>query len=231
MRRALLALPIVAAGLVFATPATAQSGRLATVCVTPCDPGPDIEVHYLSPLSYFTSGTQTLDFGSTPVGTPVNLEKIAIGATEGLGDLTISSITVPSGFTYIWGPNIAPDVEAAGASHGTKIKCNADAPGTYTGNMVITSDDPDESPFTIALTCTVTGGTTTDPTTAPTTPTTGPATTADQGGEDNSTPSTADEGSGAGLPTTGTSMLQSILLGVGLLLVGGSAGLLARRRA
>ncbi len=206
----------------------AESVAERPVCLTPCDPGPDIEVHYLSPLSFFTSGTQTIDFGTTPVGTPVALEKFAIGATENLGGLTISSITLPAGFTYIWGPNISPLVEAAGASHATKIECDADAPGTYTGNMVINSDDPDEGTFTIALTCTVSGATTTDPTTAPTPD---PTSTTDDGGEENGAPTTGDEGSGAGLPTAGSSSLQSVLLALGLLLIGGTAGLLARRRA
>ena len=229
MRRLFCALPLLVISLAVAAPAGAEPAVVRSACLVPCDPGPDIEVHYRVPLTYMASGTETIDFGSTPVGTPVPYDNFAIGATEALGDLTISSITVPAGFTYVFGPNISPTVEAAGASHMTKIECDADAPGTYTGNLVITSNDPDEGTFTIALTCTVddptasTTESTTEPTAAPTT--------GDQGGEENSIPTTGGEGSGAGLPTTGSSALQSILLGLGLLLVGGSAGLLARRRA
>ena len=131
MRRLFLALPLLAVGLGMSAPANAESADHRTSCLVPCDPGPDIEVHYTAPLAYITSGTETFDFGTTPVGTAVFYDDFAIGATQALGDLTISSITVPAGFTYVYGPNISPLVEQAGASHGTKIECDADAPGTY----------------------------------------------------------------------------------------------------
>ena len=174
----------------------------------------DIEVHYLSPLSYITSETETFDFGTTPVGTPVFFDDFAIGATQGYDNLLISSIDLPTGFSYVWGPNISPDYEAAGASHGTKIQCDAEAPGTYSGNLVINSDDPDEGTFTIALLCEV------------------EALTTDTGGEENgSTPDEGDGGSGAGLPDAGSSTMQVMLLALGLLVVGTGSGLLARRRS
>ena len=127
MRRLFLALPLLAVGLGMSAPANAESADHRTSCLVPCDPGPDIEVHYTAPLAYITSGTETFDFGTTPVGTAVFYDDFAIGATQALGDLTISSITVPAGFTYVYGPNISPLVEQAGASHGTKIDMTAAA--------------------------------------------------------------------------------------------------------
>lgn len=169
---------------------------------------PDIEVHYRVPFANIVSGTQTFDLGTTTVGTPVTFDNFAIGATDGLDDLYLSSIDMPIGFTLVAGPAV-PGTILSGAAWLARVRCDAGSVGSYSGNMVINSDDPDEGAFTIALECEV------QEESAPPTEAT----------------ETTDDGSGAGLPVNGSTTTGLLLLAVALVVVGGGTGLLARRRA
>jgi hypothetical protein len=169
---------------------------------------PDIEVHYRVPFANIVSGTQTFDLGTTTVGTPVTFDNFAIGATQYLDDLYLSSIVMPTGFTLVAGPAV-PGTLLSGQSFLARVRCDASSAGSYSGNMVINSDDPDEGAFTIALECEV------QEESVPTTEAT----------------ETTDDGSGAGLPVNGAATTGLLLLAIALVVVGGGTGLLARRRA
>ena len=138
MRRLLITLPFVVLGLGLATSAqaagTVSSPAYRPACVG-C--GPDIEVHTLPGAVDIASGTITNDFGSTPVGTPVEYE-FAVGATQFLPTLTIASFTVPAGFSVDQAP---PSTIEGGASHLVRVLCDATEPGTYSGDVSIVSDD------------------------------------------------------------------------------------------
>jgi len=172
------------------------------------DPPPDIEVHYRVPFANIVSGTETFDLGTTTVGTPVTFDNFAIGATDDREDLYISSIVMPTGFTLLAGPAV-PGTILSGAAFLARVQCDASSAGSYSGNMVINSDDPDEGTFTIALECEV----------------------EEESAPSSSATETTDDGSGAGLPVNGASSTGLVLLALALVVVGGGSGLLARRRA
>ena len=205
MRSALVTVPFMLVGLGVATSVHATGPAPQRPACVGC--GPDIEVHTLPGAVDIASGTITNDFGSTPVGTPVEYE-FAVGATQFLPTLTIASFTVPAGFSVDPAP---PSTIEGGASHLVRVLCDATEPGTYSGDVSIVSDDVDESPFTIALTCEVTAVVDEEETTD----TTGP---------------TDDAGSGAGIPTTGSSSTTLLVLAGGLLAVGASVRVASRRR-
>ena len=87
--------------------------------------------------------------GTTTVGVPFT-QYIAVGNSAGV--LTITSIDVPAGFTMLISP---PSTIEGGASHGLYLRCNAAAVGEQSGQLVIHSDDPDENPFEITVSCSV----------------------------------------------------------------------------
>jgi len=165
----------------------------------------------------------SFDIGTTPLGTPIEA-MIVVGNAENSGTLFIYQVTAPTGFTITQAP---PGTIAAGAAHVVKIQCDADEPGVQSGQFSLDSSDTDEEPYTFTVSCTVTGGAvdTTQPsdTTQPadTTPASSDAATTSEGGQ----------GSGGTLPDSGSSTAQLLAIVAGLLFVGGSAGLLARRRA
>ncbi len=149
----------------FGVPSVAQVeaapplGRGIHLCYG-CNNSQDIEVHYRSSGTQIASGAATFDLGSTPRGTPVTFDDFAIGAIQDLDDLQIATIAVPNGFTLTAGP-ASPGTINSGASVLARVRCDASSEGVFTGDLVITSDDPDEGAFTIHLTCTVTAATST----------------------------------------------------------------------
>lgn len=213
MRRLLIALPFVVLGLGLATPAQA-TGRTPQPAQQPAQrPAcagcwPDIEVRLLPSLDGLASA-DTFNMGSTPQGTPLSFE-FEIGAGQFFGELSITDITVPAGFSIASEPT---SPIADGTWQAAEVVCDAVEPGVYIGDISITSDDQDvdENPFTIQLTCEVTAVEEDDAS-----DTTGP---------------TDDAGSGAGIPTTGSSSTTLMVLAGGLLAVGASVRVAARRRA
>jgi len=87
--------------------------------------------------------------GTTTVGVPF-VQTIVVGNTT--GTLAISGVDMPAGFTLTQAP---PATVEGGASHGMNVRCDAAAVGTFSGELVIHSDDPDEPDFVINLSCTV----------------------------------------------------------------------------
>lgn len=209
MRRALFTFSVLIAGLGLAATAEAIEAAPARAPLPACfGCGLAIEVHTLPGATPIVSG-DSYDFGSTPVGTPAVYE-FAVGAEAGPGQLVVSSFTAPAGFTVDQAP---PSVIAAGASHLVRVLCDATAPGTYTGNLTIVSDDFAHSPFSIEVSCTVT------------------AVVQEQNSGGATTLATDTAGSGAGFPEIGSSSLTLALVAGAIMLLGASAGRLARRRA
>ena len=140
MRRHLWLVPLLVCGSV-----GLLGGRAAAA------PPPDIEVHRGD-----VSGVDIPDGGSFAMGQTVVgasfIQYFVVGNTSGTDDLHISSVTAPPGFTITQAP---PATIHGGAAHGLNLRCDAAAAGSYSGNVVIVSDDPDESPFEVAVSCTV----------------------------------------------------------------------------
>lgn len=71
----------------------------------------------------------------------------------GDGDMTVSSVTVPVGFTVT---TALPGTIEAGTSDPLIIRLDADVPGTKSGDVSITTDTPGTPKFTFGITGTVT---------------------------------------------------------------------------
>ncbi len=91
------------------------------------------------------------DFGATLTGTPL-VDTFTI-ANMGTAILNLSSISYPAGFSLASTPATAI---AAGDGASFDLRCDASSAGTWTGDVSIGSDDPDEDPYTFAVTCTAT---------------------------------------------------------------------------
>src|SRR5439155_16714697 len=68
------------------------------------------------------------------------------------GPLTVGSLSVPAGFTVI-DPLVGP--VAAGSSESFTVRLDTGTGGVKAGDVVITSNDPDEDPFNFAISGTV----------------------------------------------------------------------------
>lgn len=93
-------------------------------------------------------------FGSTPYGTADN-EVFAVQALN--ADIVITAISVPTGFSH---DAVLPWTVEAGTSENFTVTSTATVIGSFSGNVSITSNDPDENPFTFAVSSTVTPPTT-----------------------------------------------------------------------
>ncbi len=90
-----------------------------------------------------------IDFGSTSP----NMASVRSFLVRNTGDadLTLSSITVPSGYRT----NAAPTTLAPNASYGFQVSLEASTAATYSGNVVINSNDLNEAVFDFPVTGTV----------------------------------------------------------------------------
>ena len=131
------------------------------------------EMGHVSPLSNVVSATttapeitvlgQTLsiaDGDTTPSLTDAtDFGKVAVGGTaitrtftvrnDGGGTLTLSAVVVPTGFSLVEGlaTSLAP-----GASNTFTVRLDTAVAGTKTGDIVFTSNDPNESPYNFRIT-------------------------------------------------------------------------------
>jgi hypothetical protein len=64
-------------------------------------------------------------------------------------------VTVPAGFTVL---NTLPSTLARGSQADLQVRCDATAENTVTGTLSIANNDPDESPFTFSIRCTIGDG-------------------------------------------------------------------------
>lgn len=108
------------------------------------DLGPDIDV---DPL--------TLDFGIVPI-TSFETRETTV-SNLGTEVLTIESLTLTGDTVFMIGVNVPVppfDIES-GSSRPVGVRCDPVEPNvTYTGTLLIGSNDPDEPEVSVALTCT-----------------------------------------------------------------------------
>ncbi len=98
------------------------------------------------------SATDDTDFGTTSVGAPVT-HTFTID-NPGTADLTITSVTPPTGFTVTSSP--ASPV-TAGNSTTFDLRCDATSANSFSGTVTIASDASNTPSFTFDVTCLVTG--------------------------------------------------------------------------
>ena len=212
MRRILLSVPVLLVGLTMASVTTSHAAPSRSLPRVPrctgCVQFPDIEVTD-SLTAQIPNGTGTFDVGTTTEGTDIE-KYFVVGNLDLLPDLIGVVVTLPSFLTLKYP---VPSTILGGAAHGATVICDASTPGDFSGTVSIASNDPDENPYTFTITCTV------------------EAVTQDSGGDTNDTVAGDTSGSGAGIPTTGSNTTELILLSLGLIALGSTVGLIARRRA
>jgi len=111
--------------------------------------GPEIQL--LDGTTNIADGTGTVNFGSTPPGTPVS--KTLTVKNVGTANLTLTQITqgaLPSGYTLLSG--FGSLMLAPNASTTFQIRLDAASAGTYTGPVSFANNDSDENPFNFTLT-------------------------------------------------------------------------------
>lgn len=98
-------------------------------------------------------GSATVDFGTTPLGTPVT-RSFRVTNTGSL-PLNVSALTLPAGYEHIG--IFAPYALAPNATQNFDVRFLANTvPGTFNGTLTLTSDDPDaEGSFAVAITANV----------------------------------------------------------------------------
>lgn len=102
--------------------------------------GPDT-----SSLSIENGQDAAVDFGVTPRGVPVTRQFTVLNSGE--WDLNLSALSGPAGF----GVSFAAGVLAPGDSLGFEVTLEALDGAILSGDLVITSDDPEQGVFTVPL--------------------------------------------------------------------------------
>jgi len=111
--------------------------------------GPDIQVE--QPVgTVLADGTATVNFGTTPLGTPVT-SSFKVTNTGGAA-LNVTGLTLPSGYEHVG--TFAPYTLAPNAAHSFEVRFLANTViGSSIGTLTLTSNDADaEGIFTIGLT-------------------------------------------------------------------------------
>lgn len=108
------------------------------------------EINITQGVTPLPSGTSSVDFGTTTVGTSI-VRTITISNT-GTGVLNLTSLTVPAGYAVL---TSLPATLAAGASINVEIRLNAASPGTFGGSLILVSNDCDETNYNVSLIGTV----------------------------------------------------------------------------
>ncbi|MDB5323016.1 MAG: choice-of-anchor domain, partial [Phycisphaerales bacterium] len=122
-----------------------------TATVNPAPPQiPDISVK-LGGADIADNTTAAVDFGSVNQNAAGPTRTFTV-FNDGTGPLTIGSLSVPAGFTVI-DPLVGPI--AAGGSESFTVRLDTGTAGVKAGDVVITSNDPDEDPFNFAISGTV----------------------------------------------------------------------------
>ncbi len=112
-------------------------------------PAPDIAVRAHPSTSYIADGETTpFDLGSATEGSPSEWKGFEI-SNEGDAALELGQITVPTGFDV----DLLGETELdAGQLSSFLLRLKATEVGSYSGNVVINSNDPDQPAFTFAVT-------------------------------------------------------------------------------
>jgi predicted outer membrane repeat protein len=123
------------------------------------------EIQVLKGTTDIADGTTVaLNFGSTPVGTPL-VQTFTI-ANLGTAELNLSNLQLPTGFSLV---GTLPATVAPQAQTLLQVQLDATAVGTLSGELSFATNDSDENPFNFAISGTVggtTGGTNNTPTVA-----------------------------------------------------------------
>jgi hypothetical protein len=125
---------------------------------------------------------------NTPIDFPLQLRL----ANQGDTSLTVSAVTLPTGFAFATPPTLPQTLAQFGSTTLPEIHFTATAPGTYSGEVVLTNTDPDENPFHFGISATIPVDGPTEPaittfTLTPATPTSGASISANISGPPNAT--------------------------------------------
>ncbi len=107
----------------------------------PTPPAPELQVSVS--VNDLTDGTGFVAFGSTLVGAP--LAQTITVANVGTLDLSLGTITVPSGFSLV--ANFGTSLLTPGQTTTFAVQLDAVFEGTHAGAISFDSDDADENPF------------------------------------------------------------------------------------
>jgi hypothetical protein len=107
---------------------------------------PDIRVR-LGNTDVADNTTAAVDFGSVNQDVTGPTRTFTV-FNDGTGPLTIGSVSVPSGFAIV-DPLVGPI--AAGSAESFTVQLVTSAGGSKSGDVVITSNDPDEDPYNFAI--------------------------------------------------------------------------------
>jgi hypothetical protein len=113
-------------------------------------PAPEIEVQ--AGGSDVADGAGLVDFGDTPVGTPVS--QTFTVSNVGTLDLSLgATITLPSGYSLVSG--FGSTLLAPGQSTTFEMQLDGAVEGSYGGTVSFANDDADENPFDFSVSGTV----------------------------------------------------------------------------
>ncbi|MDZ8188557.1 MAG: choice-of-anchor D domain-containing protein [Nostoc sp. ChiSLP02] len=110
-------------------------------------PVPVPEIQLLNGTTNITDGSTTaIKFGEAIVGN--TLTKTFTIKNTGTAALNLSELKLPNGFSLV---GTLPTSVAANASTTITVALNATTPGTYSGNLILSNNDGNESPFDFAI--------------------------------------------------------------------------------
>jgi len=110
-------------------------------------PVPTPEIQVLNGTVDIADGMTTIDFGNTIVGNTLT-ETFTI-QNIGTAALNLSNLELPDGFSLV---GTLPTSVAANASTTITVALNTNTPGTYSGSLILSNNDSNESPFDFAIT-------------------------------------------------------------------------------
>lgn len=110
------------------------------------------EIELLDSAAISLSNNSSIQFDSTEEGKP--LTKIFTIRNIGTGNLNVTKITPPTGFSLV-GNNLSSFTIQPNTSTEITIQLNAEEPGDYDGNLKIENNDADENPFNLVINGTV----------------------------------------------------------------------------
>ena len=109
---------------------------------------PDIEIRTGTGW-LLSDGVSSFNFGNKPTSQNKAIEFIIGNTGTDTLNLDLNSLTVPAGFTVTTQP--AATVMAGGGTTNMIIEFDATTLGSYSGDVSIGSDDPNESPYTFSI--------------------------------------------------------------------------------
>ena len=124
---------------------------VGTVTVTLTGLAPEMEVRLVDD-TLVEHGVTTVEFGTALIGSPVTMTFVVHNAGYGALVLNPSSLYVPAGFVIA---SALPGSILPGEDGQFKLRLQAAAVGSYSGQVSFTSNDPEASPFSFTVSGTV----------------------------------------------------------------------------